>query len=390
MEIERFQMERTQCLYENEVKFNLSESGVWPLTLEELLPDPADLQAFAAERLRYPHSTGRERLRSNIARFYGASGADCVTVTNGGSEANYMTLWGLVGKSDRVAFMVPNYLQGLGISNAYGRQADTYRLVMQKRDAGGFEWRLDRDSLKNAVKRNTKVIVVTNPNNPTGAVLDEDEMNAIVAEASRVRAWILADEIYRGAEVDRPLTPTFAGRYDKVIITGGLSKAFALPGLRTGWVVAPPAMIRHLCQYHDYLTLTPSFISDYLADVVMQPARRDEILARTRRIISENLPPVEKWVASHADVFDYARPRAGAILTLRYRLPVASEPLFNRFRKEQSVLITPGAHFGIGKYIRIGFGYELQHTLSGLKQLDAPLRQLAKGRRKRGANKAAA
>ena len=377
MEIERFQMERTQCLYENEVEFNLSESGVWPLSLEELLPDPADRQALTEERLRYPHSTGRENLRRNIARFYGMPGSDCVTVTNGGSEANYMTLWGLVGKADRVAFMVPNYLQGLGISKAYGRQADTYRLAMRKKAAGGFEWRLDVDSLKKAVKRNTKVIVVTNPNNPTGAVLNADEMDAIVAEASRVGAWILADEIYRGAEVDRPLTPTFAGRYDKVIITGGLSKAFALPGLRTGWVVAPPAAIRHLCQYHDYLTLTPSFLSDYLADIVMQPARRDEVLARTRRIIGENLPPVEEWIRSHGDIFDYARPEAGAILTLRYRLPVASEPLFNRFRKEQSVLITPGAHFGIGKYIRIGFGYELPHTLRGLGKLDAPIRKLA-------------
>ena len=377
MEIERFRMERTQCLYENEVQFNLSESGVWPLSLEELLPDPADRQALAEERLRYPHSTGRERLRRNIARFYGMPGSDCVTVTNGGSEANYMTLWGLVGKSDRVAFMVPNYLQGLGISNAYGRQADTYRLVMRKKAAGGFEWRLDVDSLKKAVKRNTRVIVVTNPNNPTGAVLNADEMDAIVSEASRVGAWILADEIYRGAEVDRPLTPTFAGRYDKVIVTGGLSKAFALPGLRTGWVVAPPATIGHLCRYHDYLTLTPSFLSDYLADVVMQPARRDEILARTRRIIAENLPAVEEWIRSHGEVFDYARPQAGAILTLRYRLPVTSEPLFNRFRKDRSVLITPGAHFGIGKYIRIGFGYELPHILRGLGRLDEPIRRLA-------------
>lgn len=390
MEIERFQMERTQCLYENEVDYNLSESGVWPLSLQELLPEPADMQAFAAERLRYPHSTGRERLRRNIARFYGMPGADCVTVTNGGSEANYMTLWGLVGKSDRVAFMVPNYLQGLGISKAYGRQADTYRLVMQRKDAGGFEWRLDVDSLRQAVKRNTRVIVVTNPNNPTGAVLSDDEMNAIIAEAARVGAWIVADEIYRGAEVNRPLTPTFAGRYDKVIVTGGLSKAFALPGLRTGWIVAPPPTIRHLCQYHDYLTLTPSFMSDYLADIVMQPARRDEVLARTRRIIDGNLPPVEKWIESHGDVFEYARPEAGAILTLRYRLPIASEPLFNRFRKEQSVLITPGAHFGIGKYIRIGFGYELQHTLQGLTRLDAPIRSLAKAGSRRRAARATA
>jgi aspartate/methionine/tyrosine aminotransferase len=142
--------------------------------------------------------------------------------------------------------------------------------------------------------------------------------------------------------------------------------------------VAPPKLIRHLCQYHDYLTLTPSFLSDYLADVVMQPDRRDRILERTGRIIRTNLPPVEKWIASHRDIFDYARPQAGAICTVRYRLPIASETLFNRFRRQHSVLITPGAHFGIGKYIRIGFGYDIRHTLRGLQKLDAPLRSLNK------------
>jgi aspartate/methionine/tyrosine aminotransferase len=377
MKIDRFQMERTQCLYENVVEFNLSESGVWPLSLGELLPDADKRAALEGERLRYPHSTGGERLRRNIAKFYGFSDGNMVTVTNGGSEANYMTLWGLVSKKDRVAFMIPNYLQGMGVGNAYGK-VDSYRLVMERAGDGTFHWRLDVDSLKKAVRHNTRVIVVTNPNNPTGAVLTEAEMDAIIAQADRVGAWIMADEIYRGAEVDGPLTPTFAGRYDKVVITGGLSKAFGLPGLRTGWIVAPPKLIRHLCQYHDYLTLTPSFLSDYLADVVMQPARRDQVLERTRGIIRQNLPAAEKWIASHGDIFDYARPQAGAILTLRYRLPIASETLFNLIRREQSVLITPGAHFGIGKYLRIGFGYELRHTLRGLKRLDAVLAELKK------------
>jgi aspartate/methionine/tyrosine aminotransferase len=378
MEIPRFEMERVQCLYEHEVEFNLSESGVLPLSLDELLPDPDQRAALFAQRLCYPHSKGRARLRQNIAAFYGVGDSESVTVTNGGSEANYMTLWGLVDKTDRVAFMIPNYLQGLGIGTIYGRQVDTYRLVMQKDAAGALEWRLDLDSLRQAVKPSTKVIVVTNPNNPTGAVLNEAEMDAIIAAADRVGAWLVADEIYRGAEVGGPLTSSFAGRYDKAIITSGLSKAFGLPGLRTGWVVAPPKLIRHLVQYHDYLTLTPGFLSDYLADIVMEPARRDQILERTRSIIRTNLPHLEKWLAAHDDIFEYARPQAGAICTIRYRLPIASEPLYNRFRRERSVLITPGAHFGIGKFFRVGFGYELEHFLAGLKELDPTLAELRK------------
>jgi aspartate/methionine/tyrosine aminotransferase len=376
MKIDRFQMERTQCLYENEVRYNLSASAVSPLSLGELLPTSKQRSELDMLPLGYPHSTGRENLRANIARFYGGNDYQGTLVVNGGSEANYVSLWGLVGKSDQVAFMLPNYLQGWGIARAYGRQAAAYKLVMKRDASGDWKWQLDVNSLNKAVTSKTKVIMVTNPNNPTGYVLSEEEMQLIVDAARRVGAWILSDEIYRGAEISGPLTPTFFGRYEKVIITGGLSKAFALPGLRSGWIVAPPKLISHLCQYHDYLTLTPSYLSDYLADIVMEPKRRDAILQRTRSIIRNNLPVLEKWLAKHADIFDYQRPAAGAIATIKYRLPIASETLFNRLRREQSVLITPGAHFGIGRYLRIGFGHDITHIQKGLRRIDRLLKEL--------------
>jgi len=376
LKIDRFQMERTQCLYENEVEFNLSESGVSPLSLGELVPGRKQRQVLDNLPLGYPHSTGRESLRKNIARFYGSSDYESALLVNGGSEANYVTLWGLVGPSDRVAFMLPNYLQGWGVARAYGRQTDGYKLVMKRDKGGNWKWQLDVASLRKAVTKKTRVIVVTNPNNPTGYVLSEEEMQIIIDEARRVGAWILADEIYRGAEVNGPLTPTFFGRYDKVVITGGLSKAFGLPGLRNGWIVAPPKTISHLCQYHDYLTLTPSYLSDYLGDIVMQPARRNKVLQRTRAIIRNNLPILEKWLAKHADIFDYAPPMAGAIATIKYRLPIAPVTLFNRLRLEQSVLITPGTHFGIGCYLRIGFGYDITHIQKGLRRIDRLLKEL--------------
>ncbi len=376
MKIECFQMERTQCLFENEVRFNLSESGVSPLSIGELVPGKDQRDILDKLPLGYPHSTGRKSLRKNIARFYGCSDHECVTVMNGGSEANYAAIWGTIEPSDRVAFMLPNYLQGWGLARAFGRQADGFRLVMKRDSHGSWKWKLDVDSLRKAVTKKTKLIVVTNPNNPTGYILTEEEMQIIVGEARRVGAWLLSDEIYRGAEVDGPLTPTFFGRYDKVIVTGGLSKAFALPGLRIGWIVTKPQTISRLCGYHDYLTLTPSYLSDYLADIVMQPKRRDEILQRTRSIIANNLPVLENWLGKHADIFDYARPAAGAIATIKYRLPIGSVALFDRLREEKSVLITPGAHFGIGRYLRIGYGYDLGKTRRGLREVDAVLQTL--------------
>jgi aspartate/methionine/tyrosine aminotransferase len=376
MKIERFQMERTQCLFEHQVKFNLSESGVSPLSLGELVPGKVQREKLDALPLLYPHSDGRKRLRVNIARFYGCSDHESVMVVNGGSEANYTTMWGLVGATDRVAFMLPNYMQGWGLARAYGRQADGYKLVMKRNSHGIWKWQLDVDSLRKADTKRTKLIVVTNPNNPTGYVLTEEEMQIVVGEARRVGAWILSDEIYRGAEISGPLSPTFFGRYEKVIVTGGVSKAFALPGLRTGWIVAPQQLVRRLCEHHDYLTLTPSFLSDYLADIVMQPKRRDAILRRTRTIIGQNLPVLEKWLTKHADIFDYARPVAGAIATIKYRLPIASVTLLNRLRLEQSVLIVPGAHLGIGRYLRIGFGYDVALLKTGLRRIDPVLQEL--------------
>ena len=382
MKIERFEMERYQCLYENEVEFNLSESGVQPMTLGDLVPGRAARAALDALRLKYPYASGRRELRANVARFYGGADPESVMVTNGGSEANYVVLWGLVEKGARVAFMLPNYLQGLGLARAYGKRADTFHLALDPAAEGGPRWRLDRASLARAVRPGTRVVMVTNPNNPAGSVLDEAEMDAIVAAARRVGAWLVCDEIYRGAELAGPLTPSFWGRYEKVVVTSGLSKAFGLPGLRTGWILGPPALIRRLAEYHDYLTLTPSFLSEHLADLVMRPRRRDAILRRTRRILRENLPLLEDWIAGHADLLDYVRPRAGAIALIRYRLPIASETLFHRLRRERSVLVTPGAHFGIGRYFRVGYGYDAEKLRRGLREISLFLGRL-QGRRSR-------
>jgi aspartate/methionine/tyrosine aminotransferase len=276
--------------------------------------------------------------------------------------------------------MLPNYLQSWGLSRAYSAKTTTFQLVEHK---ANNRWALDIESLRRAVTKKTKLIVVTNPNNPTGAVLNEEEMSELIRVARKANAWLLVDEIYRGAEVRDSITPTFWGRYDKLLITSGLSKAFGLPGLRIGWIVAPAKTIAQLCRYRDYTTLTPTFLSDRLARVVMEPARREQVLERTRTIIRRNLPRLESWIRSHRDILTYIPPVAGAITFFRYKLPISSAALFDRLRKERSVLITPGDHFGVGRYIRVGFGYDVDYTLRGLAQVDTTFEELKKKTRKR-------
>jgi hypothetical protein len=375
MTIEQFRMERYQSLHWHEVDYDLSESGVSPMTIRELLGPAADAEAFLATGLGYPLSEGSVETRANVAAWYPGATAEHVTMVNGGSEANLLALWALLEPGDRLAFMVPNYMQGWGLGSFFGRASDRVRLRLT--DDG---WALDVDQLHDAVTKRTKAVMVCNPNNPTGHVLTEREMDEIVRAADRVGAWIVADEIYRGAELDTDdTTPTFFGRYERVVVTSGLSKAFAMPGLRVGWAVAPPAMIARIWERHDYTTLTPSAVSDRLAAFAMQPEVREAILIRTRFIIRSNYPELEAWLHRHADVFTWDRPDAGAIAYAKVGLPGKSADLAERIRTERSVLLVPGEMFGLKKGLRFGFGYDMERSLRALSLVDDVLADVAAG-----------
>lgn len=377
MRIDRFEMERMQSLHWHRVEFDLSESGVLPLTLAELLGEDLEISAFVAMQLAYPLSEGSALTREHIAVWYPGASADNVTVVNGGSEANHLTLWSLLEPGDRLAFMVPNYMQGWGLGRHYGEATDVFHLRFV-----GDRWALDLDGLERAVTGKTRVIMVCNPNNPTGHVLTEEEMSAVVSAAERAGAWLVADEIYRGAEVGSDQTsPTFWGRYDKTVITAGLSKAFALPGLRIGWAVAPASLVPSLWDRHDYTTLTPGVVSDRLAAVAMEPRKREWILARTRSILDRQLPRLEEWLDGHDDIFRYARPRAGAIAYVEYDLEIESTELIDRIRREQSVLLVPGDVLGAGRGIRFGYGYDMEHTRAGLARVDEVLTAASNARK---------
>jgi len=371
--IDLFQMERMQSLYWHLVEYDLSESGVTPMSIRDLLGPEADAEAFLATTLGYPLSEGAEETRTNIAAWYPGATPQHVTLVNGGSEANFLALWTLLDADDRLAFMVPNYLQGWGLGRAFGRATDTFKLRLRN-----GRWALDVDGFAKAVTKKTKVIMVCNPNNPTGAVLSEDEMDVVVKVAERAGAWIVSDEIYRGAEVDGDeASPSFWGRTERVVITSGMSKAFGMPGLRSGWVVAPPELIRRIWIRHDYTTLTPNMISDVLTGSAMRPEVRERIFARTRGIIRANLPPLETWIAAQGELLTYVRPVAGAIVYVKYGLPVRSTRLVDKIREDQSVLLVSGDMFGLGKGFRIGFGFDVEQTLKGLERVGAVLTDVA-------------
>jgi aspartate/methionine/tyrosine aminotransferase len=366
MKLEQFAMERMQSTYENLVEFNLSESGVRPLTSRELIEDSKGLDGLLDQPLVYSQSNGTIALREAIAALYPGAGVDHIEVTNGGSEANFIATLRLVDAGDEVVMLVPNYMQTWGLSRAFGGVIREWKLV---EDHAAGRWRADLDALEQLVNARTKVIIICNPNNPTGARLTAADLDGIARVAKTHGTWVLSDEIYRGAELDGVETPSMWGRYDRVIVTSGLSKAYGLPGLRIGWVVAPTALTASLWSYHDYTTIAPGALSDRLARVALGPERRSRLIERTRGILRTNLPVLEDWLRTDFPGFRWIRPEAGAIVYVRYDHPVNSTVLVTRLREEKSVLIVPGDHFGMDGYLRLGFGEPQAYMREGLSRL---------------------
>ena len=260
--------------------------------------------------------------------------------------------------------MVPNYMQTWGLVRAFGGIVNEWPLALIDR-----RWRIDIDALERVVSPRTKLIIICNPNNPTGARFEAGDLDRIAAIGARTGAWILSDEIYRGAERDGRETPSIWGRTDRVIVTSGLSKAYGLPGLRIGWIVGPPDLVASTWSYHDYTTISPGALSDALGIRALEPARRARILERTRSILNRNFPTIVDWLDGHGGLFSYAPPDAGAIVYVRYHHRINSTDLVTRLREQHSVLIVPGDHFGMDGYLRIGFGDEVDYLRQGLDRL---------------------
>lgn len=355
------------------MEYNLSESGVHPLRVSELLG--GEDAEFLNQSLGYVQTNGTEELRKAISALYPGAAASNVLVTNGSSEANFVAMWSFLGRGAEIVVMLPNYMQIWGLAKTFQAKVKSFRL----RESRG-EWKPDIPALKKAVGRRTKLITVCNPNNPTGAVIHEEAVDEICDIAEKAGAWILSDEVYQGAELDGVTAPTFWGRYKKVIVVNGLSKAYGLPGLRVGWIVTTRDLAEKLWSYHDYTTICPTALSDHLAKKALEPEMRAEILARTRQILQANLPIINGWVDQHKESFSFTPPQAGAIVYLKYTLKINSSQFADRLLREKSTLIVPGDHFGMEGYLRIGYGSKREYLTAGLNRISELVEQIKKDR----------
>jgi len=370
MFIEPFKVAIWMNEWETRCTYNLAETCVASITIEELLAlsgrDEGDLSELLSMKLTYGDIEGSDRLRTAISKLYGNTSIADITITHGTIAANMLVHKGLVERGDRVVSIVPTYQQHYSIPRSI--EADVATLSLQASD--GFLPDLDR--LRSVVTPETKLIAFTNPNNPTGALIERPMLEAIADIADSVDAYLLCDEVYRGTgQVGDGMVPSIVDIYHKGISTAGMSKVFSLAGLRVGWVVAPRELTEKIMIHRDYDTISVGMINDHFAAMALENA--DKVLARSQAITRENLAILDSWIKNEPRV-DWVKPRAGTTAMLKLDIPMSSREFCIDLLEKTGVMLTPGDAFDMEGYVRIGYANEREILEAGLSEMSTYLK----------------
>jgi aspartate/methionine/tyrosine aminotransferase len=222
----------------------------------------------------------------------------------------------------------------------------------------------------------TKLIYVCNPNNPTGYILSDEEMDEIVRIAEYCGAWLIADEVYRGSERFDDETPTFLGRTERVIGVGSLSKSYGLSGLRIGWAVSTSPQIAGLWRRHEYFTIATGRLDNYLAERALGRPTRERLLERNRTCVRRGNDLFSAWVQQQDDRLTFLPPMASALAFVKYDSDLSSIEVGHLFREKASVLMAPGVFFGREGWFRINIGMNTDHLSEALEALTPVVREL--------------
>lgn len=351
MKIKPFGVEIWMNRHENDCRYNLGETCVESLTVAGLLElagkGNSGLDDVLPLRLTYGAIEGSERLRTAIAALYRNVAPHDIIAAHGAIGANALVYQALVEPGDRVVAIMPNYQQHHSIPEALGADVRSLRLRPQDR------WLPDPDELRALAGGKARIIALSNPNNPTGALLDEAALGEIVRIADECGAWVLCDEVYRGLEHDgRETAPSIVDLYDRGIAVGSMSKAFSLAGLRLGWIAAPRSVIEAVTIHRDYNTISVGMVDDMLAAIALEA--RERVLERSRTIAGGNRAVLSRWIDEQPSI-EWEKPDAGTIALLRFAHDMPSQAFCERLLAETGVLLTPGSAFDVEGTARIGY-----------------------------------
>ena len=351
MFIENFKVEEWFNLYEKAAKYDLADTCVDSLSIEELFEIIGEKDQLLGEiftrKMNYGDIHGSKRLKLAISTLYEHQTPENITITHGAIGANHLVIMSLVEQGDKVVSVVPTYQQHYSIPKSFG--ADVKMCFLKEEN----NWLPDLNELGNLVGTDTKLICINNPNNPTGAVIPDEMMKQIVEIAKKSDAYILCDEVYRGLNHEgNPFSVSVADLYPKGISTGSMSKVFSLAGLRLGWVVAEKEIISQINHHREYNTISVGILDDYFASLAIE--NKDKIIERNLEKIKIGKQILLNWANSDSNI-RLIPPLGGTTAFVKYNSKMPSTELCKKLQQDTGVMILPGETLEVDGYLRIGY-----------------------------------
>jgi aspartate/methionine/tyrosine aminotransferase len=341
--------------------YDLSESCMRPPSLHTL---PLHWSAEqSAPYLAYGDPDGAEALRSAIAALYPGARAQDVLITAGATEANFLALSTLCEPGDRVIVATPTYQPLYEVPRARGASVSWWQPRLEN------NWRPDVAELRRLLERPARLVIINFPNNPTGATVDREFLEATSDLCREHGALLYADEVYRGLALSdaagQPSSWDVAP--GETVVVGSFSKTYGLPGLRVGWLLAPPHVRAGVRRTRAYTSISQSVLSEALAIRVLSVG--DALLSAQRAHARRNLEHVAAFINHAHHRLSWVPPAEGAVGFVRYACRLPSTEFARRLADRWHTLVVPGACFGYEQHVRVGFGGDTETLLHGLRQL---------------------
>ncbi|CAG7983628.1 unnamed protein product [Penicillium olsonii] len=391
VKIELFEVDHWILSQSSDIKHNLAHSYCLPKSLSDVQQQAGSSETgtdvfspVLSKALDYGPMKGSEALRSKISHLYSSESSSSfstekIITTPGASLANFVVLFALVGPGDHVIVQYPTYQQLYAVPASIGADVSLWKSSQEE------NWKLDMEELEKLIRPNTKMIIINNPQNPTGAIISKQTLEQIVQTARKHSITVFSDEVYRPlfhtvSPVDPEYPPPILSMgYDNTIATSSLSKAYSLAGLRIGWIASHNPKVIDLCvNVRSYALITASQVDEHLASFVLGPPVR-QLIEGNQTLTKENLNIVQSFIDKNRSICEWARPEGGPIGFIRFvrsGRPVDDVILCTQLLEKKGLLLVPGRKcFGDGinfsGYVRLGFGGDTEDLIGGLGALQS-------------------
>ena len=373
MNIKPFAVEEWMNAYETGARYNIAETCVDSISLDELFElsgthKESFLNKLCARRLTYGYIEGSPDLKEGIAALYHTIRPDEIVPAHGASGANHHVFYSLINPGDKVISIMPSYQQLYSIPASLGAKVEILHLKKEN------SYLPDLEELEEMARGGVKMICLNNPNNPTGALMSPEILKKVVDIAKKSDAYLLVDEVYRHLTQDDEWQPSIVDMYEKGISTSSMSKVFSLAGVRLGWIATHDKdALKQFWSHRDYNLISCGMIDDTIAALAL--ASKNQILERNKKIIRENLDILDHWIQKEPRL-SYVKPKAGTTALVYYDFPIDSYPLCRRMYDSCGTFVTPGDCFDEPHSMRIGYAADRDTLKKGLQAMSTFLGSL--------------